>query len=790
MTIERRLQIGIAAMTALGTTLLGLGQHSSTLPVLALVVAVTSVVLTDIKGWLHFNTTVANLAAIVAIVVAVWQWERLTDDGALLALANLLFYLQCVLLYKRKVERSYWLLALSSLLQAAVASALSIDILFGWLLLAYLIVGLWTMSWFYLYRENRAFAAVEEPAVTPAPIERRWPLAATSSAFAPAPIHDLPRAGIVPEFHRRMIGLFAATLFLAVGAFLVIPRGPRAGGIPQLPGTQHLAGFSPQVTLGELGTIVENPAQVMKVRFVDANTGQPFHLNEPPLLRGSTLIRYDNGNWERTRGDTRFGMVPPPRPLAPSSEVVRQEITIEPLATNILFCVSPAVPTGGARNVVHYMSRTEQVLRPNDSMRQRLSYQMITAALAGHRQATVTPAQRPVTEIELRSLLQLPEPVAGVERLPGLKAQAAQQVASISAGDSLSRALALERYLRLSQRFGYTLDPPVRDAQLDPIEDFMTLHPSGHCEYFASALALMLRSVGIPARLAVGFRGGDFNPVTNRYEVQQLHAHAWVEAYLAPEQVSDAELPASVWGEDAGAWGAWVRLDPTPAADAVNPLTEHLGWYAWYTVRDFVKAVWSEFVLEMDAERQRASIYQPTSDALAGAFAYVTDRNSWRGAVRDAWSSLNPATWKSGQPWRFSVGAVAAVAFVALAAIAALLAAIVFVPKLWHRFRPARIKGRLGRAEVAFYHRFEALLQRHRLVRPAAQTPREFALAVGGQLAESPATQPAAALPRLVADAFYRVRYGGRPLDNREAETLEQALAQLEAVLLGKTAKP
>ena len=72
----------------------------------------------------------------------------------------------------------------------------------------------------------------------------------------------------------------------------------------------------------------------------------------------------------------------------------------------------------------------------------------------------------------------------------------------------------------------------VIDPQLDPVEDFLVKRKKGHCEYFASALALLLRSIDIPARMVNGFKGGDWNNLTQSMNVRQKHAHSWVEAYV------------------------------------------------------------------------------------------------------------------------------------------------------------------------------------------------------------------------------------------------------------------
>ena len=73
------------------------------------------------------------------------------------------------------------------------------------------------------------------------------------------------------------------------------------------------------------------------------------------------------------------------------------------------------------------------------------------------------------------------------------------------------------------------------DPTLDPVVDFLVNRKAGHCEYFASALTLLLRSVGIPARMVNGFKGGDWNDLAQVLYVRQKHAHSWVEAYLGDD---------------------------------------------------------------------------------------------------------------------------------------------------------------------------------------------------------------------------------------------------------------
>lgn len=113
-----------------------------------------------------------------------------------------------------------------------------------------------------------------------------------------------------------------------------------------------------------------------------------------------------------------------------------------------------------------------------------------------------------------------------------------------TASDPAERAARLERWLRTS--FRYTTDMPEPDRRR-PVLDFLERIRRGHCEYFASSMTLLLRALGHPARLAVGFRGGDFLPTRAQWSFRGNHAHAWCEVYF----------------EGVG----FVAYDPTPPAD-------------------------------------------------------------------------------------------------------------------------------------------------------------------------------------------------------------------------------
>ncbi|HEY8073259.1 MAG TPA: transglutaminase domain-containing protein, partial [Labilithrix sp.] len=125
----------------------------------------------------------------------------------------------------------------------------------------------------------------------------------------------------------------------------------------------------------------------------------------------------------------------------------------------------------------------------------------------------------------------------------------------------LAKARAIER--RLRDGFAYDLRSPSRGA-IDPLDDFLFVTRRGHCELFASALAVMLREVGVPARVVTGYVGGDWNAFGRFYAVRDRDAHAWVEAWTG---------------------SAWTTLDATPTAPRV------VDSGALTTARDLVEAL-------------------------------------------------------------------------------------------------------------------------------------------------------------------------------------------------------
>jgi transglutaminase-like putative cysteine protease len=292
------------------------------------------------------------------------------------------------------------------------------------------------------------------------------------------------------------------------------------------------------------------------------------------------------------------------------------------------------------------------------------------------------------------------------------------------------RARALER--RLRRDYGYTLEllpAPVAD----PLATFLFARKKGHCEYFASAMAVMLRTLGVPSRVVTGFLGGVYNPMTGWQVVRASDAHSWVEAWL-PRR-------------------GWVTFDPTPP----DPSPASAGWFSRAgLVLDAADQFWQDWVVGYDFERQvtLAARMQESSRQL---------RFAWLG---DAAARIETSV---------RVSRALVVQILILFALAAL--AMLYGPSLWRKLRAELRVRRAQRGEAQasdatlLYERMLRVLEHRGLQKPPWLTPAEFARVL-----------PASELAILVEDltgAYNEFRFGGR---RDAAPRMVRLLRRIEAL--------
>ncbi|MEM6553591.1 MAG: DUF3488 and transglutaminase-like domain-containing protein [Planctomycetota bacterium] len=304
----------------------------------------------------------------------------------------------------------------------------------------------------------------------------------------------------------------------------------------------------------------------------------------------------------------------------------------------------------------------------------------------------------------------------------------------------------------LQREYRYTLDNP--PSTNDPVLAFLFEHKQGHCELFASGLAAMCRSVGVPARLVTGYRVSEFNTIGGYYVVRQTDAHAWVEVQL---------------GED----GPWRVVDPTPPGELAE---EHDGEDTWWRpvvhLYEHLEYWWLRSVMAYDESARQELIAEAQS-------AVDRSRAEPGGLLHEAvelWDALRGRV-------RLDMLGVVVLAFVG----GALLLGLGLMLRLYvlRRRRLATLhleklprRRRVGLVRrLRFYLSMLELLERHGHRRPHWQSPLEFA----EELAQSDPMRfdPVLAL----TEQFYAVRFGHREMDEERRRLVKTHLRQLQANL-------
>ncbi|MEX2610775.1 MAG: transglutaminaseTgpA domain-containing protein [Gemmatimonadota bacterium] len=365
---------------------------------------------------------------------------------------------------------------------------------------------------------------------------------------------------------RRYLAHWAASSgFVLLGALLVFaafPRVSRGWVSRSAPPARSVVGFGDRVSLGEHGARLEsNPAVVLRVEFPDGAPGPAPSL----YWRGRSYDRFDGIVWSRTpRAGIGRGPPIPPR----GAEPVRQTIYAVPLEVPVLFGLHPVA-------LIEARSRIRTFQEPNGDWRYAGGaapvYEVVSADRSPH------PARLRATTAAN------PPGGAAYVQLPPLSGRVLELADSLTAGATTDydRAVAVQRWLRSD--FAYTLELPATARQAT-LEYFLFERRAGHCEYFSTAMAVLLRAAGIPTRNVNGFLGGEWNTLGGYLLVDQNRAHSWVE----------------VWFEGVG----WVAFDPTPAGVGVAAGVGR-GWLGPLRfVMDGLEHRWGKWVLDYDLERQ------------------------------------------------------------------------------------------------------------------------------------------------------------------------------------------
>ncbi len=468
-------------------------------------------------------------------------------DRILAATVHLVLFTAIIKIFSAGTYRDYGYLAALSFLMMLASAVLTVGTTF---LVIFTVYVLFTISTFISYEIKRGVEAAER---------------------APEGPFRLPgenRRAIEKALAVAAVGLALGIFSLAAVLFFVIPRY-RTGYLTALSGqAQTITGFSETVNLGDLHTILRSPMVVMRV-IPEENPRAYIGVK----WRGVTLDSFNGKKWFNDNADRLS--VPPEssqqfevpvskgwqhRPHHP----LRYRILRAALSTDVLFAAPEARELSGVRFLS--MDETGSLHNPQN-MSLPFAYEVVSD--------TGLP---PAHELENAST-GYPDDIRLIYlRLPHtLDPRVAELARTLTASttNNYARAMAIQSYLR--DNFTYTLDPPAIEPE-DPVGSFLFRSKSGYCEYFAAAMAVMMRTLNIPSRLANGFQTGSYNRFGKDFVVRARDAHSWVEVYFT-------------------GYG-WIPFDPTPA----DPHPALPG--GWDDYVDTAALFWNEWVINYDFSHQ------------------------------------------------------------------------------------------------------------------------------------------------------------------------------------------
>jgi protein-glutamine gamma-glutamyltransferase len=385
---------------------------------------------------------------------------------------------------------------------------------------------------------------------------------------------------------RRVVGrtflgvtcLLSLPILCFTGAvFLIFPRVGLSLLLLNRPHAGRMVGFSDRVDLGGVGTLRDDPTIAVRVEVPDLPTPPPERL--ALYLRGTAFDAYDGSAWSRTTTQ-RQPALRDGSYLSTGSRTIDRlhdrkfQIDLEAIDPPVLFLppqsVGLKVGIRGETSII--ASNSLRVDRgPEGEFRYR------GADERGVRyEVFVSREPLPVTPLAK-------EDRARYLTTPNLPARIGQLAATVTgqATTPFEKAKAIEKHLR--QGYKYDVASPSGNAR-QPLDHFLFESKRGHCEFYSTAMAMMLRYAGVPTRNVTGFVGGSYNRFGGFYAVRQGDAHSWVEAYIDGQ--------------------GWMTFDPTPPSDAA-PRSEIRGVLA--LLRDMLEASsqrWDRHVVGYNLSQQ------------------------------------------------------------------------------------------------------------------------------------------------------------------------------------------
>ncbi len=672
----------------------------------------------------RISATTWNILLVLAFVGfwidLLWISQHLLSAGI-----HFLIALLVNKLFNLHQRRDFLHLYAISLMAILASAALTNELWFASIFLVYLLAAVWTLLLYHLTKETEE--SVSRSAANTGSVER---FGATSR--------------ITARFFWTTNGMAVGVFCLTLAIFFALPR-IGAGFFQKSRGEGlRMSGFSEKVDLGAIGSIKLDPSVVMRVEL-PGFTGDRV---ERLYLRGAAYDRYAGSSWSnsfthrrllaelpvgtyRVRGGIAGGAA------QQQSPILRQEILLEPLDTPVLFG-APFVDsmTGELPGIQADTMGALYLPYPSGS---RIQYTVASRLNQLMPQERVAPSIQYPDAIRKRYL-----------QLPTLSPQVAELTRQIvrNANTPHGRVTAITQHLLQNYRYSLEVGSPVSAR---PLEEFLFQRKTGYCEHYATAMVIMLRAAGIPARLVTGFLATEWNDFGNYFTVRQQDAHAWVEVFF----------PLS----------GWITVDPTPTAGAAPP---DFWWLSFGRMMDSARLRWDRFFVQYSGSDQVAVVQgiREGGDALRTKLA-----ESLAALLAPLAAGLATITHLLNTVNRPQFGLM-----LAIVSIGCVLLGWLVLRGPWRLSRGNRSASVQQATATQLYRRMIQLVASHGVRPSTSTTPTELLQLVRRHW------QEAGPQIETLTNLYCRVRFGHTPLTTEDMVLAEDLLLSLRTI--GQPARP
>jgi len=713
MELNKSLNITTYLMVLCSLSALAIAEKSW----LLFIVSVGILILSWFNSVNKATTFIHNANPIVLIIVCLIMASTdyaVISGSILLSLSHFLLLYLLLLLFKPENGRQYWTICLISFMNLLVAASVSDNFYFSICFILYLLAAVFTLIQFKILSDIRINFKFIPPSV-----KSRFNLYDLTPDIQdktnPIRIRITDRFFLVSTLF-----VLTFTFIFTISFFLIFPRIGLGFMMSKFGTAEKISGFSEQTQIGDIGKILENPKIVLRAIISPRIPASQLR------WRGLAYDLYKDNRWHRSsilnrsyRPIVYNNTVFKHNIISNKRERIQQAISLEAIDSDVIFALYPVTSlsdlSGNIKGIFNDSSLSLFTPWPHYYF---LSYKAESSS-DGVMHVTLSKQEH-----------------AAYTDTNHIDSRIRELAINITSGinDNYSKVKAIEDYLR--NKIRYTRDLHRTSNSTDPLYEFIFLSREGHCEYFATALTLMLRSVGIPARYINGFYGGEWNDYGEYYIVRQEDAHSWVEAYI----------------ENQG----WTVFDATPSLPDSIPSSYFLSSLLMFL--DSIKMAWSNYVVDYDLKMQ---INAATGMSIKMNESYKNIRSHLNGFLDHAVSTTKSLFYIFDAPYPAPSKL--------LIFIVSLLIIILFLYFITVSVK----KNKTTVSDVSFYNKLVSIFEKQGYKKKPYMTGYDFLESLEGI---NPYVKEKA---RIIINGFYKLKYGQVQISKIEMAEIEGLLKEI-----------